>query len=151
MCCPKFHVCLENASQTIRIPPSRRKRKILKFRNYWSVIRHERKLIARSRICAFVSEFDPRPYALVNIGGVEINGLLDSGASISALGCDALNFLAKVKLPFKPISESIFTADGASQQILGVAYTEVSYLLRTRKIKLYIVPSLSQPLYLEGV
>ena len=77
-----------------------------------------------------------------------MSGLLDSGASISVLCSGALEFLAKTKLRFKPIKQLIFTADGALQHNLGVAFTEVSNLGKTKIIKLYIIPSLSQRLYL---
>ena len=63
------------------------------------------------------------------------------------LGNGALDFFAKIKIPFKPINDILYTADGASQHIHGVVCTEISYLKITKKFRLYIVPSLSQKLY----
>ena len=99
-------------------------------------------------MCAFISGNDERPYATVRIGKFEINGLLDSGANVSCLGNNASELLKKLNLSLKPIKSTVYTADGAGQNIIGVVQVPISYKDETKLIELYVVPSLSQTLYL---
>lgn len=69
---------------------------------------------------------NPRPYANVKIAGRKISGLLDNGASIICLGSGSLELL----------------------ESLGFINTPVKYHSKINPVKLYIVPSLSQKLYL---
>lgn len=48
----------------------------------------------------------------------------------------------------KDIKTSVHTADGAAQAVLGFVDVEIKYSNKSRKIRLYVVPSLSQELYL---
>ena len=82
------------------------------------------------------------------IGNEEITGLLDSGASVSCLGLNALKFLNKLNLAYKPIDRTIFTADGSKQEIKGIVDVLITYEEKTKPIELYVVPSLNQELYL---
>ena len=52
--------------------------------------------IAKAMLSSVISADDPRPYAKIHIGGVELMGLLDSGASISCLGSNSLEFVSKL-------------------------------------------------------
>lgn len=91
---------------------------------------------------------DQRPYASIHINGVEINGLLDSGASISALGKDAVEFIQKHNLFLHSMPACIQTADGTSQKVLGYVKTKITYAGKSATVNLLVVPSLQQPLYL---
>lgn len=91
---------------------------------------------------------DPRPYAQVKIVGRKIFGLLDSGASISCLGAGSLEFVESLGLKWSKIPSAVNTADGSAQNILGYINIPVEFKNKINIIKLYIVPSLSQELYL---
>lgn len=94
------------------------------------------------------TSLDPRPHAIVEIGDTKLRGLLDSGASISCLGKDALEFIKKNSLKMKSIVSEVKTADGASQSIIGFTDVSVTYAGESKLLRLYLVPSLSQSLYL---
>lgn len=91
---------------------------------------------------------DPRPYALVQIGKENIRGLLDSGASISCLGKDCLGVVKRNKLSVIKFDSGLKTADGKHQKIVGRVNILVTHNGITRNIDFYLVPSLSQELYL---
>lgn len=101
-----------------------------------------------STIAELCEDNDPRPHGTVTIAGRAIVGLLDSGASISCLGRDSVNFIAMLNLKMKPVQSVIKTADGADQKILGYVDANITYCNKTKLIRLYVVPSLSQSLYL---
>lgn len=75
-------------------------------------------------------------------------GLLDSGASISCFGRDAEERVKGMGLQFKPISSTVQTADGNAQTVKGYVDVMITYFSNTRLVRLFIVPSLSQDLYL---
>ena len=91
---------------------------------------------------------DDRPYANVKIFGESMFGLLDSGASISCLGVDGEEFLRKLNIPYDRFSSHVRTADGNSQPIIGKFLADITYKNETKKIEMYVVPSLQQKLYL---
>lgn len=75
-------------------------------------------------------------------------GLLDSGASISCLGKNASARAVSLDLKVKPISTSIRTADGAQQHVVGYIDAPITFNHKTKLSRLYLIPSLSQDLYL---
>ncbi|XP_055918604.1 uncharacterized protein K02A2.6-like [Eupeodes corollae] len=79
------------------------------------------------------SEDDPRPYVTVEIFGTKIRGLLDSGASLSCLG---------------KVLVIISTADGQRQSIVGMVTAQIHYKGKVDVMDFFIVPSLTQQLYL---
>ena len=91
---------------------------------------------------------DCRPQAFIALEGVMIKGLLDSGATISALGKDCLQFLNKIQKDFQKISSHVKTADGTKQQVLGFVMLNVEYKDFSKLHKFFLIPSLSKPLYL---
>lgn len=115
---------------------------------YWKSVKLSKCLLACSEISELTSEVDPRPHVSITIGDVVVKGLLDSGASISCLGHGAMEFVDKHSLKVKPIASEIKTADGASQRIVGYTDVAASYAGETKLLRLYLVPSLSQSLYL---
>lgn len=91
---------------------------------------------------------DSRPHATVSILGHHLCGLLDSGASISCLGCNGLHRIDLLGLKLKKLTKSVHTADGTAQPVLGYVDVNVEYKNKSKKIRLYVVPSLTQELYL---
>lgn len=116
-----------------------------RMKNFWNHVKHVR--------CGLLSTIydkpnDIRPYADVQLFGETLVGLLDTGASVSCLGAQAAgNFLDSPR-DFRKIKSIIRTADGKSQDVVGVVETGITFRGKTRPIRLYIVPNLSQNLYL---
>lgn len=115
---------------------------------YWKSVRISKILLKKSIISEIDSSNDPRPHWTVSIGNHAVVGLLDSGASISCLGRNASAIISKTKLRLKPIESTIKTADGANQKVIGYVDAEIKYGGKLKLIRLYVVPSLSQSLYL---
>lgn len=93
-------------------------------------------------------EKDNRPFGKVYLEGKEMYGLLDSGASLSVLGRNALPFLDSIKRPFMKLSSTVSTSDGTSHPILGFVELLASYKDIQKPHTFYVVPSLSRDLYL---
>lgn len=91
---------------------------------------------------------DPRPYAQFSIGNVNLNGLLDTGASVSILGKGCRELIEKLKLCISPIFSVITTANGQEQRLLGKITTNVTYGEKTNMLTFYLCPDLEQSAYL---
>jgi transposase InsO family protein len=93
---------------------------------------------------------DNRPYVNVEIFGVKLLGLLDSGSQVTVLGKNSLNILNTIDLKILPSSKTvnIQTADGRRHGISGIANIPFTFNNKTEVIATYIVPSLSKPLFL---
>ncbi|XP_055840052.1 uncharacterized protein LOC129907729 [Episyrphus balteatus] len=120
--------------------------KVSKLRKKFSEKKQSYKAIEATTLC---SSEDPRPYATVHIFGEALLGLLDSGASISCLGADGLDFLRRHGQNITKLSSEVKTADGKHQAIVGKIFVEVTFKAMTKTIPLYLVPSLQQKLYLR--
>lgn len=94
------------------------------------------------------SKPDNRPYATIDISGKQLEGMLDSGANISVLGNGSEGFLQSCGLSYHPFQTKVHTASGTPEQILGYVDALVTFNKQTKSLRLYIAPSLSQPLYL---
>lgn len=92
---------------------------------------------------------DSRPFATVTMRDHHLVGLLDSGASVSCFGRNGLERVQQLGLSLKKVSQSdVLTADGSPQRVHGLVEVEMSYGGKTKRIRLYVIPSLSQELYL---
>lgn len=107
-----------------------------------------KRILSKSNISAIGFGADGRPQATVNINNFQVEGLLDSGANISCLGKGAADLLLKLGLKMKKINSAVKTADGANQSIIGYIDADVTYSNKKRLIRLYLIPSLTQVLYL---
>lgn len=116
-------------------------------RDYWQSVRTSRKLLKEARIAEVNNDADVRPYVDVRIKGNTIRGLLDSGASISCVGKDAYNTLQQLDIKWKEVKSEIQTASGQRQGVQGYADVPVTFKNITHSIRLYIIPTLSQPVY----
>lgn len=115
---------------------------------YWKSVRLSKRLLKLSEISELTNEKDPRPHATVTIGDHSITGLLDSGASISCLGKGAEKFAELLDLKVKNVVSTVKTADGVKQRVIGYVDAPVSYNSTIKLVRLYLIPSLSQDLYL---
>lgn len=117
-------------------------------KEYWKSVRLSKKLLSHFEVCELSAPIDSRPHASVIIGNRTIIGLLDSGASVSCFGRNALELAAVLGLKVKEIVSSVRTADGAQQKVEGYVEAGVTYNGKLKKIRFYLIPSLSQELYL---
>lgn len=115
---------------------------------HWRVIRTSKLQLKKATIAEIEDINDARPHANVQIMNKEIRGLLDSGASISCLGKNALQTLHELNLKWKEYSSVIQTASGQAQDIIGYADAVIQFNGFIKCIRLYIIPSLKQQLYL---
>ncbi|KAH8357016.1 hypothetical protein KR200_010985, partial [Drosophila serrata] len=69
---------------------------------------------------------DRRPYA-VQILGRLVLGLLDTGASMSAVGGNLVNQIIKQRMAFKRVATTVNTADGQQQKVVGRLKTPIQY------------------------
>lgn len=91
--------------------------------------RTHRKLKESVRKCDAISfeQLDPRVFIKIKLGKIEVNGLLDSGASISILGHNCEKIIKNMKVKIIPILSEIKAAGGEVYQILGKIKTTVEY------------------------
>lgn len=96
------------------------------------------------------SNTDLRPYADVTICGNVLKGLLDSGAQISCLGRNCINFVKNNEIPYScfPISKHVRTASGEPQEIIGFINIDIHFRNQVHNMRLFLIPSLDQQLYL---
>lgn len=117
--------------------------------NYWKSVKLSKKSLAKSCISEITTTaLDPRPHAIVQIGDIKLNGLLDSGASVSCLGKNAIETVRNLGIRIKEINSNIKTADGAIQTVFGYIDVHVTFSNQTALCRFYIVPSLTHELYL---
>lgn len=124
--------------------------KSFKAKHYWKEVRLSKRRLSRAVISEVTEEFpsDIRPHVIVSLSGLHIRGLLDSGASISCLGCNALQRIELLGLKLKTVSKSVHTADGTAQPVVGFVDINIEFQNKSRKIRLFVIPSLTQELYL---
>lgn len=91
---------------------------------------------------------DYRPFSTVMLEGRPIQGLLDSGANISVLGKDSLQFLEDIGKSIVQIRSTVATSDGSKQNIVGVVDLVVNFKDQEKSHRFYVVPTLKQSLYL---
>lgn len=106
-----------------------------------------KKLICES-VIESCNKKDPRPFISVEVAGEPMEALLDSGASISCLGHNALDWLNKMGIHWTRSNMSVQTADGSPQCVLGHFTITVKYKSISKMFRIFIVPGLSQNLYL---
>lgn len=126
------------------------RKRVFRGRMYWermkTCISEVKASCLNEKSC--MNENDPRPFLKVLIAGEEMEGLLDSGASISCLGKGAIDWLEKHNLHWSRLVSSVRTADGNPQPVLGNIDVWVNYGDKSKLMRLYVVPGLSQCLYL---
>lgn len=139
---------IRNSSSDIneKLPTLSRSRSRIK--QYWYNKKRDHKICSATIIRDFPVEYDPRPRILVQVADATINGLLDSGASISILGTNCLSLLNNAGVSYHKVSSNVQTADGTRNQIIGEVFLEVTFANRTERVKFYLVPTLKEELYL---
>lgn len=119
--------------------------KILRCRKRYAKRKFYRNLIESSKL---QEELDNRPFVKIKILNEDLTALLDSGASVSVLGKNSREFLQRNHLSLKPFSSYISTADGSRRNVIGHCNVPVTFKNVTKYIDFYIVPALTQEVYL---
>lgn len=117
-------------------------------KEHWRIVRSSKKCVNIAKIEEVLRIEDIRPFIEVNINNTAVNGLLNIGASISCLGKDAFETLHRCNIKWKEINSAIKTASGQDQEVKGYADVSMMFRGKSNQIRLYIIPSLSQSLYL---
>lgn len=103
---------------------------------YW---RNRKKIIKEISSASFPIEScvgnDPRPYATIKIFDQQIQGLLDSGASVSCLGSGCQHFLASLNRDYCKIQLCVWAADGSPQDFISYNNTDITYKERTKRFR----------------
>ena len=141
--CESINISFHNNIER-RIP----RRNTRRIRQFYKILKQNR-LKFRSCIEAIgKSESDIRPYIQVDIFGMKLLGLLDSGASLSCLSGSAAKKFLKENRPYKKFSNFVQAAGGQQYRILGYLDTNINYKNTIKLVRLYIIPELKQDLYL---
>lgn len=122
-------------------------KKLLALRDKFRNKKKEFKIISST---VFEKNQDLRPFGKVFINGISIVGLMDSGANISCLGKNGLEFLEKLNLKdqFIKIDSKVRTAGGRTNTIIGKFIANIKYKNTTKDLTIYVAPQLEQELYL---
>lgn len=120
-------------------------RSTLRLRLYYKRRKVTSKYLISSISC---NSTDKRLYAKVSFLNFEEHGLLDTGANVTCIGSDlALHNFSKFN-EFKVFKSSVKTADGQLQKVLGFLDVHVCFKNLVKKLRILIVPTLSQRLIL---
>lgn len=91
---------------------------------------------------------DPRPFLSVTVGQTKLVALLDTGATVSVIGKRGLPLLESAASPMRPVNCDVYTADGASQSVLGSITLSIGLNGVSKEMSVLVVPSLRHPLVL---
>lgn len=104
--------------------------------------------------CSDVSELnvelegDNRPFAGIEVLGVRLVGLLDSGAQVSILGTGSENLIKRLKLKLFNTHTKLSTAGGNSLEVKGYVNLPVTFDGETRILTTLVAPSMKRRLIL---
>ncbi len=116
----------------------------MKYKNFSSM--NSNKIVVVSEL--FTKDDDIRPHAKVDILGIKIVGLLDSGATCSILGRDCKKLVSKLGLRISEPLYSVRTADGSRHLPVGTVDLPITFKNKSHLIPTIMVPSMSQSLIL---
>ncbi|XP_029732414.2 uncharacterized protein LOC109415089 [Aedes albopictus] len=89
-------------------------------------------------------EDDERPHAEISVLGKKLRGLLDSGASCSLLGGNAIKIIEELNLRKGEARGQIKTVDGTAHNIRSFVYLPISFNNRVQTIAVLLAPSLPE-------
>lgn len=139
---------LQRRNEIFAVSPERNKapkRSTARLRFYHRTRKFCRKLL----VSAIVSNpSDMRYYAKISFLDYTEYGLLDTGASISCIGSDLAKTDFSKHPNFVKCRSHVKTADGSIQNVKGLLDVDVSFKETSRRLRLFIIPSISQRLIL---
>ena len=87
---------------------------------------------------------DPRPFAKVEMMGISIIGLLDSGAARTVIGIGGRRLIEQLKLVLRPTTINLKTAAGQDLEVLGCADVPITFNRQTKILPVLVAPKLSR-------
>lgn len=93
---------------------------------------------------------DERPYVTITIDGININGLLDSGAALTLIGEDVSRILLRNNYTLMTDNINIQVANGQTLKTLGYINLPIAFDNQVHIIKGYVVPEV-QPSLILGI
>lgn len=124
------------------------KRNTLRIRNFWKRVAKSRTFLNFSLKAFENIDNDIRPYIKLEVFGMSLIGLIDTGASITCIAGSAAKSFLEGNIPYKKINEFVTTAGGSKYKVYGYLDTDIEFRDLKRNIKIYIVPDLKNELYL---
>jgi len=86
-------------------------------------------------------------YAVVQVEGCAVRGLLDLGASLRVLGKGCRELVNKLNI-WRPFHAKVRTASGFTENILGRNTVPITFKNTTVNMDLFLCPTWKQELYL---
>lgn len=93
-------------------------------------------------------ESDNRPFAGVEVMGLKVVGLLDSGAQVSILGVGSDKLIRRLQLKVFPTKIRLSTAGGDSLGVIGYVNLPVTFNAETKIVTTLVAPSMKRRLIL---
>ncbi|XP_055584826.1 uncharacterized protein LOC129737691 [Uranotaenia lowii] len=87
---------------------------------------------------------DARPFVKIQLMGIELIGLLDSGAARTVLGFGAKKLIKSLDLNLLPTSVNLQTASGDSLEVVGCADVPITFNGSTRILSVLFAPKLQR-------
>ena len=87
---------------------------------------------------------DSRPFAKVEVLGISMIGLLDSGAARTVLGIGGKRLVEALKLKLKPTETSLRTAAGQELEVLGCIEVPITFNGETKLLPVLVAPQLKR-------
>lgn len=142
----KFRIFNEQITSEIIVERSRRSTR--RLREFWRKVLKNRKCIV-SAVISDRNKFDLRPFASVRIFDQEVVRMIDTGATVSCFASNyARKFLDENRGKYEKLNAFLKTADGSQHTTVGRVTTTVTFRGLSREIQFFIIPNLTQNLYL---
>lgn len=93
-------------------------------------------------------EGDNRPFARVDIMGIQVTGLLDCGAQMAVLGIGGRKLIHDLKLKLQPTSLKLTTAGGSKLVVEGYVNMPMTFNGKTKLVTTIVAPNLKRRLIL---
>lgn len=121
---------------------------ILKLRKKFAERRKIRKLIVESIKRAENEIVDSRIFLDIDIQGIRMKGLLDTGATVSILGKGCREFVSDANIEIIPMWANVKTAGGKQYRIIGKINVPIRFGNKIQPMFIYLCPDLEQIMYL---
>lgn len=128
--------------------PKAQRRNTARIKSFWGKIKKNRKALLASLNAIDKASDDLRPYVKLNILGMDLVGLVDTGASITCISGSAARTFLNKEIAYKTLNELITTAGGSMYKIIGFVNAYVEFRGQRKCLRIYIIPELKIDLYL---
>lgn len=91
---------------------------------------------------------DNRPFAKVDVMGIQLIGLLDCGAQMTVLGFGSGRLLRDLKLKLQPTALKLTTAGGSALEVKGFVNLPMTFNGKTKIVTAVVAPTLNRRIIL---